>query len=510
MNAPEPQPAGLSSRSGAPAADSGGLRDKVGGGLGWSFANNVAARIANVAIGVVLARLLVPQDYGIFAASSIVLTAALSMNELGVSLAVIRWPGSPARIAPTVTTLALAWSGILYAACFFTAPLVASSLGSPHATTLIRVMGLAILMDAVASVPAALLTRAFRQRQRMAIDLACILLNAVVSIGLAVIGFGPWALVWGFLTSSLLSGLLTFWWAPERYRPGFDRTVVGELLRFGLPLAGASALLFLTLNVDYAVVGHQLGAVQLGFYTLAFNLCSWPVNLVSVAIRRVSFAGFSRLTEGDEDSGGAFVTAFALVLALTVPMCALLGVYARAAIGVLYGDRWLPAADALMLMCVLGAVRVVLELGYDYLAAIGRTADNLLLQGLWFLVLIPVLTVGADVDGIRGVAAGHAVVAVVIILPVFLVLAHRNGIRLWAIARLSGRPLLAGLVVVGSGLLLSRYLPGGPVVALIVGGTVSGALALLVVLPMRRLVRPALAVIPSESAPVPAPTEVLG
>ncbi len=488
------------------ATPSGSLLGQVGNGLGWSFANNAAARVANVAVGVVLARLLLPQDYGIFAAATIVLTAALSMNELGVSLAVIRWPGSPARVAPTVATLALAWSLLLYAACYLLAPFVASSLGSPRATTLIRVLGLAILMDAVASVPAALLTRAFRQRQRMIIDLVCIVLNAAVSIGLAVTGFGPWALVWGFLASSLLSGALTLLWAPERYRPGFDRAVVGELLHFGLPLAGASVLLFLTLNVDYAVVGHQLGAVALGLYTLAFNLCSWPVNLVSVAIRRVSFAGFSRLAEGGDQAGQAFATAFALVLALTIPMCAVLGVYARQAVGVLYGDTWLPAADALTLMCVLGAVRVVLELGYDYLAAIGRTSDNLILQGLWFVVLIPVLTVGAALDGIRGVAAGHAVVAVLVILPVFLLIVRRAGVRLPGLLRLSGRPALAGVLVVGSGLAITHYLPGGSLVVLLVGGAISGVLALLVVAPMRRLVRPT-ATVPTARQ---APTEALG
>lgn len=478
----------MSTGEAPPATPSEALREKVGTGLGWSFANNVAARIANVAVGVVLARLLAPEDYGIFAAATIVLTAALSMNELGVSLAVIRWPGSPTRVAPTVTTLALAWSLVLYAACFLLAPVVASSLGSPHATTLIRVLGLAILVDAVASVPAALLTRAFGQRQRMVIDLACIVLNAAVSVGLALGGLGPWALAWGFLASSLLSGLLTLVWAPQRYWPGFDVAVVGELLRFGLPLAGASVLLFLTLNVDYAVVGHQLGAVALGLYTLAFNLCSWPVNLVSVAIRRVSFAGFSRLAEGEADAGAAFATAFALVLALTIPMCAVLGVYARQAVAVLYGATWLPAADALTLMCVLGAVRVVVELGYDYLAALGRTSSNMLLQGVWFVVLVPTLTLGADLDGIRGVAAAHALVAVVVILPLFLAIARRGGVRLHDLVRLSGRPVAAGLVVVASGLVVTTVLPSNALLVLLLGGALSTGLALVVVLPMRHLV----------------------
>ncbi len=389
-------------------------------------------------------------------------------------------------------TMALVWSAMLYGACWASAPFVASAMGSASAVPLIRVLGIAVLVDAVAAVPSALMTRAFRQRQRMAIDLICILTSAVISIWLAARGLGAWALVWGALVSSVMSGVMTFWWSPERYWPGFDRSAVRELLIYGLPLAGASALLFLTLNVDYLVVGHQLGSAALGYYALAFNVSSWPVNLVSVAIRRVSFAGFSRLAEGGTESSDAFVRVFALVLAVTIPLCALLAAYARPAIAVIYGEKWLPAVDAVGFLSILGGARVALELGYDYFAAIGRTSANLILQGLWFVLLVPALTLGAGLDGIRGVATAHAVVAVLVIVPVFLFILRRRGIHVQRLVRFSIRPGAAGMLVLASGLVTTSVIPGD-LPALFIGSAVSGLLALAVVFPMRRLIRPSVA-----------------
>jgi len=470
-----------------PPTDGTGLLGPVRRGLGWSFVNNVAARLGNVAVGIVLARMLRVEDYGVFAVALVALNAALSMNELGVSLAVVRWPGPVSRIAPTVATLALGWSGLLYAACFLAAPWLASVMGAPTAVPLIRLLGVAVLVDAAAAVPAALITRAFLQRRRLVIDLTCLVLSALTSILLVAAGLGAWALVWGLLLSSVLSGVLTILWAPERHWPGFDGQVARELLAFGLPLAGASALMFLMLNIDYVVVGHVLGPVALGFYLLAFNLCSWPVNLVSVAIRRVSFAGFSRLADSPERSGEVFARAAGLVMAVTVPLCAMLAVYARPAVSVLYGDVWLPAATALPLLCVLGGARVLLELAYDYLAALAHTINNMVLQGIWFLLLIPALTAGASIDGLRGVAGAHALVAVAIVVPAFLFVLHRNGVGLRFLMRFAARPLLAGALVVLSGLVVTRAVPGA-LAALLVGCSLSAALALLILYPMRRLV----------------------
>jgi PST family polysaccharide transporter len=468
------------------------LSGKVGRGLGWSFFNNVVSRLGTVLSGIVLARLLAPADFGMFAVALVVLNAGLSMNELGVSLAVVRWPDGIERIAPTVTSLALMWSSLLYVGCFVAAPGIASALHAQGSAPLIRVLSLCILLDAAASVSAALITRAFMQQTRMAIDMVSFVGGTSTSVVLAIAGAGPWCIVWGFLVSSTLSSILALAWSPGRYRPGFDLEAARSLLAFGLPLAGSSVLLFLMVNVDYIVVGRIVGGEGLGYYLLAFNLCSWPVTLISVAVRRVSLAGFSRIADEPARAGAAFVRAAGLIMAVTLPLCALLAAYAPAIITSLYGDRWSASASALRFLCVLGAARVGAELAYDFLVAVGRTRVNFAVQVLWLLVLVPALIIGARSGGIVGVALGHALVAALVILPAYALLLRGSLVGLRDLLRESLRPVLAAALVVATGILVP-FAIDSPFWQLAVGGPAAGVLAVVVLAKVLRQARAALA-----------------
>jgi PST family polysaccharide transporter len=469
-----------------PAPDGQSLGGRTKRALGWSFLNNIVGRVGSSLTAIVLARILVPEDYGVYAVALVVFAALLSVNELGVSLAIVRWPGSVERIAPTVVSLSLAFSLILYCGCFITAPAICSALNAPEATGVLRLLTAGVLIDAATAVPAALMVREFMQGRRLIVDSVGFAVVSGVSIGLALNGAGAWSLAWGAILGNVANAVLILLWAPARYWPGFRRDVARELLAFGLPLAAASVLLFAMLNLDYVVVGHWLGPVQLGFYLLAFNLSAWPVNLFSAPVRRVSLAAFSRLQDDPARAGDGFVRASALLLAAALPASFLLSVFAVQLVGFVYGDKWLPAAQALPALAVLAVVRVFSELAYDYFVALGRSRINLAIQGLWFGSLLVALPIGAWADGIRGVAIGHAAVAVLVVVPAYLVVLRRVGVPTGQIVARCARPAL-GLVlgaVVAAAVL--AFVPGR-FAELAVGGTAVMVAYLAVVHPMRHL-----------------------
>ena len=146
-----------------------------------------------------------------------------------------------------------------------------------------------------------------------------------------------------------------------------------DLLRFGLPLAGASALAFAVLNVDYVVVARTLGPVLLGYYMIAFNLSAFPVSTFSAVVRSVSLPGFGRLRQSPARAGEAFVFGARLLVTISLLASVLLAVLARPAIEVVYGPKWTAAAVPLVFLSGLGLVRVFHELAYDYLSAWGVT-----------------------------------------------------------------------------------------------------------------------------------------
>jgi O-antigen/teichoic acid export membrane protein len=463
-----------------------GLGGKIRRGLVMSLLNTVLGKIGTLVVGIALARLLDPADFGVFAVALVALFVVLAVNELGVSLALVRWPTDPREIAPTVTTMSIASSLVLYAACFFAAPSFAHALNAPQAAGVVRLLAVAVIIDGVTAAPAQLINREFAQGKRMVVDLTNLLLTSGITIALAVAGMGAWSLAIGRLvgngvTAGMLCRLAAYW--P---RPGWDRQRARELVAFGLPLAGASLLYVGMLYIDNVVVGAVLGPIALGFYVQAFNLSSFPVNTFSTVVRRVSLAAFSRLATDPDARRDAVGRSLALLAAATFPVAGLLGLLALPLITSLYGHKWAPAAAALGFLAIVGAARVLNELAYDLLVACGHSRVTLYLQGLWVALLLPALTIGAHVDGIRGAAAGHALVSFGIVVPAFGYAVTRTGVPGAVLLRALTRPLI-GTALLCAAVLAVRAGTHPGWWQLVLGGAAGVAVYVPVVLPLRHL-----------------------
>jgi O-antigen/teichoic acid export membrane protein len=459
----------------------GGLATRA---LGWSFFNNAFARIGTLGIGVVLARLLGPQQFGTFAVALVALVALLSFNELGVSLAIVRWEGEPREIAPTVATISVLTSVAIYVACFFAAPAFSSAMGAPSATNVIRVLALNVVVDGFVSTPAALMQRYFRQDKKAIADQVNNWLGAGVSIGLAFSGLGAMSLAIGRMTGAVVSGIIFVVLSPEPLRFGFDRAKARALFRFGMPLAGASLVVFAVGNADELVVGHVLGATALGFYALAFNLASWPVNIFSVPVRSVAPAVFSRLQKDPSAMRASFISTAGLLGSATIPICLLISGAAVPLLEFIYGARWIPAAHALLWLAVLGAFRILFELVYDYFVVLARSRVVFTVQVVWLVALIPALIIGTKIDGIAGTAIAEVAVAALLIVPWYLWELAKVGIPRRALALRLCLPTVAAIGV-GAAAAGAARLISNDLVACIVGGLVALAVIGLLVYRMR-------------------------
>lgn len=425
----------------------------------WSVANTAVSKIGGLAIGVVLARLLGPEQFGTFAVAMVALMAVLSFNELGVSLAIVRWREDPRVIAPTVTTISVTGSVLFSAAGYVTAPWFAGAMGSPEATDVVRLMLLAVVINGLVASPAALLQREFRQGTRTAIDQVNTWLGATVSVVLALLGAGAMSLAIGRLAGAAVSAVMFIAVSPLPLRFGFDRRYVGRLLRFGLPLAGASVAVFAIGYVDQLVVGAVLGTTALGLYVLAVNLASWPVTLFSQPLRSVAPAVFARMQHDARALGDSFRAVFRALNALALPTCLVIAGSAGPIIALVYGTAWLPAAYALRWLAVFAAVRIVFELSYDYLVVVRRTGWILFVQLVWIAAVSIGVWLGTR-RGIEGVAFAQAVVGVSVVLPLYLWGVKRAGVELGSALARSTVPLAVGLVAGGAALGVSAAVPG--------------------------------------------------
>lgn len=443
------------------------------GAFGWSLANTVVSKIGTLAIGIILARVLGPEQFGTFAVAMVAMMAVLSFNELGVSLAIVRWPSDPRRIAGTVNTISVASSALFCCAAWAAAPAYAQAMGSPEATDVVRLLILSVMLNGIVAGPAALLQRDFRERTRMGIDLVNVWSGTLLSLILALAGWGAMSLAVGRIVGSLISVVLFLRAPTVPFRLEWNREYVRPLLRFGLPLAGTSAIVFAVGYADQLTVGGMLGAVALGYYVLALNLSNWPVSLVSQPLRRVAPATFSVLQRDKQQLRDVMLKLMSLMAAVLTPAFLALAGASVPLVRLVYGEVWLPAAAALTWLVVAAMVKVFSELSYDLIVVIGRTGTVFWIQCVSLMVLIPALVLGGRMNGIGGVAMAQAAVSSLVVLPLYLWQLRHIGITMTDVLAKTWLPVVLGVLTGVTVWGLTLLMPGQTLLPLALGALIT-------------------------------------
>jgi PST family polysaccharide transporter len=403
--------------------------------------------MASFLISLAMARLLTPNDFGIFAVAMAVTAFLMHVNDAGVIAAVVQWPGRLEDMAATAATVALGFSVAVYAGVFAIAPWFAQMASSPDAAGVIRVLAALILVDGINAVRSGAILRRFQQDKLTIANGIGFAVQAPLCILLAIGGAGAFSFAISQLTGAIVTGVFVFVFAKLPVEFGFDRAVARRLVRFGIPLAASLGIEAILLNADYVIVGRLLGGVLLGYYLLAYNVSNWVPGIVSAGIRYVSIAGFSRLAE-EKDAAlarGVHRTAPVLVT-LVLPFTVLMSILAPQLVECLYGSTWAPSAGALRFLMILMAARVMISFAFDILTSAGATRATLWLNLGWAVVLIPALYLGTSHGGIQGTAATHAVVALLVALPLAVVLLERTGISLSEVLPPLRRPAIAAVL----------------------------------------------------------------
>jgi PST family polysaccharide transporter len=456
------------------------LGREMGRAAVWSSVSSLVLRFGTFAVGIVAARLIAPDQFGVFAVALTVHAIIVNVGDIGVSAYIVRRRGDLDAVGPTVTTLALGSTALLAAAMAATAPWLATALGASDAATPIRVLSLTVLLSGMSSVPGAVLTREFRQDKRFLADLSNFVASTAVLVALALVGGGAGALAVSRVAGQLVSTIVMFVASPARYLPGIDRAVLRSVLRFGVPLVASSFLGFLIGNVDYITVGRLLGAEPLGLYYRAYNVGSWPYVILSPIVAAITVAAFSRVRNDRERIAKRIGTSMAVLLLVGLPANALIVALADPLVNAIYGAKWAPAASALALTAVYGAMRIPADLLTNVTVAEGRTRALLVCQIAYVTAIVPLTVVGVHVWGIVGAGIAHVVAIVAVLLPGFVIILGRpTGFRARHLLACAIRPLAASVAAaLVARLLANQFDQAWP--ALLVGG--AGGTAVYVVL----------------------------
>lgn len=448
-----------------------GLEVRARRGLFWSLLSNTTLRLGTLLTGIALARILAPEDFGVYAVALTIQTILMTMSELGLAADLVRH-GDIEHRGPTIASLSLASSGVLTALMFSAARPLATALGAPDAAPVIQVMSVTLLLAGIGVVPYARLQRGLAQRTLFMIDLVSFVVTTGITVALALNNWGPMSLAIGRVVAQVLATFLQFLLSGERPRYGWDQKVATSGLRFGVPLASAGLLSWILLSLDYVIIGRLVGPTMLGYYVLAFNISSWPTTVIGNALKAVAMPTFAQRSDrtGSPDVEG-LRTSSALTWAVAVPIAVALATLAEPLIAAVYGSRWLPAAGALAGLAAFGALRVVFDLWIAYLTAAGRAPTLVWTQVAWIATLGPLMALAVAQRGLQGAGLAHAVVAALIMLPLYLYGLSRSGVPILPMARQFVPPLVAA-VPAGVAGWFAGGIPGGPWLQLVLGGVV--------------------------------------
>jgi O-antigen/teichoic acid export membrane protein len=461
---------------------------KAGRGLTWSLAGTLVTKAGSFALGLVLARLLTPADFGAYAVALAAMGFAMVVNDAGIIAACVQWRGRLEEMAPTGALIALLSSLFFYGVLWFSAPAIATLSGVPEATPLVRLLTLVILVDGITAVRAAALLRRFEQDRLTKANIIGMLANVAVALPLAVTGAGPYSMASGQVVASVVTGTLVFKYANLPIRLGFDREIYKKLVTFGLPLAVSLGIEAALLNADFIIVGNVLGVVALGYYLLAFNISNWVPGIVGTAVRYVSVPSFSRLAERDTETLALGVArSVPALVAVILPAAILMATLAPQLVDFLYGDKWGPSAAALRYLAVLMVVRMLTSLAFDILTGLGATRYTVWLNAGWAVALVPALWIGAHMDGIRGAAIAHGVVAVFVALPLAVLALRVAGVSLVPTLPALVRPTIGAAIAAAVILLIDSVVKGNLFVQLSLAGGAGLIVYILVVVPLDKL-----------------------
>ncbi len=434
-------------------------------------ASAILLRFSNILVMVVVARIISPEELGVYALAITVYGFVVCLASWGVASAIGRSDLDADRLGPTVTTFALTSTCVIAVSMAFAAGPIASLFGMPEAVGPIRILAVAVAVQGLFAVPGAQIQRAFRQDVLFRANVFAFIVSNPALVLLATVIHGAEAFAWSRVLGNLVVGIVPAR-AGDPVSPGLAGPVCRAAASFWVPAALGSVLSQLVLNVDYVIIGREMSAADLGYYMLAFNICSWPTAALGAVMDQIVLPAFSGVRRDGGDLRLTVARAVRAVALVACPIGAFTFAFAHPLIETVYGAKWLTAAPVVSVLAVFG-VLYVLELLFDnMMIASGRTVTMFIVQAVALAVLIPVLVLGARVGGLVGVGVGHIVVILLVTMPAYLVAIRIiTGAGVGVTLRALSRPVLAAVAAAAVALVVTEGL-GHPFAKVAIGGVV--------------------------------------
>jgi O-antigen/teichoic acid export membrane protein len=345
-------------------------------------------------VGIVLARLLTPNQYGLVAMVTIFIAISRSFVNSGFTQALIRKNDAKQIDYSTVFYFNIAVSGFLYLIFFIFASSISNFYAEPKLTIIIRVMALGLIFDAFSIIQRARLTKRIDFKLQTKISITASVISGIVGILMAYLGFGVWALVTKMLLRQFINSLLLWLW--NRWIPTWEFSIASfkEMFSFGSKLLISGLIDTIYRNVYKLIIGKFFSAEQLGYYTRAEQFRNLPSQNLTGAIQRVTYPVLASIQDDLPKLKKAYRKIIKSIMLITFTLMLGLAATAKPLLLTLIGENWLQSVIYLQLLCFAGMLYPLHAINLNMLKVQGRSDLFLKLEIIKKILAVPVIMLG--------------------------------------------------------------------------------------------------------------------
>jgi O-antigen/teichoic acid export membrane protein len=390
------------------------LKDKAIQGASWSLAGNLIQSLSSFLIGIVLARLLTPPEYGLVAMAGVFIFVTYVFVDSGFSTALIQKQNCTSADYSTVFYLNLAISFFFFLLIFFSAGAIADFYREPQLLPIIRTLGFLIILFALSIVQQSIITKQINFKLLNLINISSQIVSGIIGITLAYKGYGVWSLVWKTLLNQVFVNVQL--WLFNRWAPTleFSMKSLKEMFAYSSKLLISGIINRIYEQLYSLIIGKFFSARELGLYNRANQFKSLPSESLSGAIMSISFPVFSQIQHDKIRMKHVAKKIVKTTMYVTITaMCGMAAISSQLIV-TLIGEKWSGATPYLQLLCIVGLFYPLHPINLNIITAMGRSDLFLRLEIIKKILAVPIILLGVFTS-VTNMILGMIVVSIIAI-----------------------------------------------------------------------------------------------
>ena len=455
----------------------GDLKEKTLSGVKWNAIGRFSTQGISFLIGLLLARMLSPSDYGVVGMLGIFFAIAQTFIDSGFSSALIRKKDCTDADYSTAFYFNIAVGVVCFLILFFSAPLIARFFDTPILLDVTRVLSINLFINSLTVVQHAKLNAAIDFKSQAKVSLVSTFVSGVIGLSMAYFGFGVWSLVYQSVSLAMVRAIML--WGMTQWRPQctFSRESFRYLFGFGSKILSASLLHTIYANLTTIIIGKVYTAKDLGYYSRGESLATLPSSNIIGILQSVTYPILAKIQDDDTRLIQAYRKYISMTSMLIFFGMCLLAALAKPFILTLLTDKWAPSIIYLQVFCFAWMFDHLCTLNLNILYVKGRSDLVLRLEIIKKAISISMI-VAAIPFGVLAICISRAIYTQIAVIINTYYTGKLYGLGYFDQVRDFIKYLLHSLLAVAPAFLLT-FSPLPPVVVLIIGGLVACVIYLL-------------------------------